>query len=110
MPSYVGSNIANKPAYLMRNEKLHSVWHKWLCADDWRNNKNDWHVAEFQNPQTCPNAPNKTIAEVLEDRKRQNINPDTLDDLMLATEVKTIQRNGVRFFGLRLFWRTALRF
>ncbi len=25
MPSYVGSNIANKPAYLMRNEKLHSA-------------------------------------------------------------------------------------
>ena len=57
----------------------------------------------FKNSQTCPNAPNKTIAEVLEDRKRQNINPDTLDDLMLATEVKTIQRNGVRFLGCDYF-------
>ena len=103
MPSYVGSNIANKPAYLMRNEKLHSVWHNDYVPtieeaikmiDMWLN---------FKNSQTCPNAPNKTIAEVLEDRKRQNINPDTLDDLMLATEVKTIQRNGVRFLGCDYF-------
>lgn len=57
----------------------------------------------FKNSQTCPNAPNKTIAEVLEDRKCQNINIDTLDDLMLATEVKTIQRNGVRFLGCDYF-------
>ena len=57
----------------------------------------------FKNSQTCPNVPNKTITEVLEDRKRQNVNPDTLDDLMLATEVKTIQRNGVRFLGCDYF-------
>lgn len=103
MPSYVGSNIANKPAYLMRNEKLHSSWRNDYVPtieetikmiDMWMN---------FKNSQTCPNAPNKTIAEVLEDRKRQNISPDTLDDLMLATEVKTIQQNGVRFLGCDYF-------
>lgn len=103
MPSYVGSNIANKPAYMMRNEKLHSAWHNDYpqtieetikMIDMWLN---------FKNSQTCPNAPNKAIAEVLQDRKRQNINPDTLDDLMLATEVKTIQRNGVRFLGCDYF-------
>ena len=47
----------------------------------------------FKNSQSCPNAPDKTIAEVLESRKRQNINSNILDDLMLATEVKTIQKN-----------------
>lgn len=26
-PSYIGSNIQNKPAYMMRNEKLHKNWH-----------------------------------------------------------------------------------
>lgn len=57
----------------------------------------------FKNSQPCPNAPNKTIAEVLESRKRQNIDTNLLDDLMLATEVKTIQRNGIRFLNCDYF-------
>ena len=57
----------------------------------------------FKNSQPCPNAPDKTIAEVLEERKRQNIDINQLDDLMLATEVKTIQRNGIRFLNCDYF-------
>lgn len=58
---------------------------------------------QFKNSQPCPNVPDKTIAEVLEIRKRQNIEINTLDDLMLATEVKTIQRNGIRFLNCDYF-------
>ena len=57
----------------------------------------------FKNSQPCPNAQDKTIAEVLSERKRQNIDINTLDDLMLATEVKTIQRNGIRFLNCDYF-------
>ena len=57
----------------------------------------------FKNSQPCPNASDKTIAEVLEERKRQNIDINQLDDLMLATEVKTIQRNGIRFLNCDYF-------
>lgn len=57
----------------------------------------------FKNSQPCPNAPDKTIAEVLENRKKQNIDINSLDDLMLATEVKTIQRNGIRFLNCDYF-------
>ncbi len=103
MPSYVGSNIANKPAYLMRNEKLHSAWHNDYIPTIEETIKMIDMWLNFKNSQTCPNAPNKTIAEVLDDRKHQNINLDTLDDLMLATEVKTVQRNGVRFLGCDYF-------
>ncbi len=103
LPSYIGSSINNKPVYMMRNEKLHKSWHidyiptieetikmidMWLC---------------FKNSQPCPNVPNKTIAEVLAERKTQNIDINTLDDLMLATEVKTIQRNGIRFLNYDYF-------
>ena len=103
LSSYVGSNIQNKPAYLMRNEKLHKQIHNDYIPtldetikmiDMWLN---------FKNSQLCPNAPNKTIAEVLEERKRQNIDINQLDDLMLATEVKTIQRNGIRFLNCDYF-------
>ena len=57
----------------------------------------------FKNSQPCPNAPDKTVAEVLAERKRQNIDINTLNDLMLATEVKTIQRNGIRFLNCDYF-------
>ena len=103
LPSFVGSSISNKPAYLKRNEKLHSQLHNDFVPtldetikmiDMWLN---------FKNSQPCPNAPDKTIAEVLEERKRQNIDINQLDDLMLATEVKTIQRNGIRFLNCDYF-------
>ena len=103
LPSYVGSSIDNKPAYLMRNEKLHKQIHNDYIPtldetikmiDMWLN---------FKNSQPCPNAPDKTIAEVLESRNRQNVDINLLDDLMLATEVKTIQRNGIRFLNCDYF-------
>lgn len=103
LPSYVGSNIQNKPAYLMRNEKLHTQLHNDFVPtleetikmiDMWLN---------FKNSQPCPNVPNKTIAEILGERRRQNVDIYKLDDLMLATEVKTIQRNGIRFLNCDYF-------
>ena len=103
LPSYVGSSIDNKPAYLLRNEKLHRNWHSDYVPtideaikmiDMWLN---------FKNSQPCTNAPNMTVAEVLESRKKQNIDTNQLDDLMLATEVKTIQRNGIRFLNCDYF-------
>ena len=103
LPSYIGSNIQNKPAYIMRNEKLHKQLHNDFVPtldetikmiDMWLN---------FKNSQPCPNAPDKTIAGVLESRKQQNVDINLLDDLMLATEVKTIQRNGIRFLNCDYF-------
>ena len=103
LPSYVGSNIQNKPAYMMRNEKLHKQLHNDFVPtlDEIIKMINIW--LNFKNSQPCPNAPNKTIAEILESRKRQNIDINLLDDLMLATEVKTIQRNGIRFLNCDYF-------
>lgn len=103
LPSYVGSSICNKPAYLMRNEKFHKQIHnEYIPTIDETIKMIDMWL-NFKNSQPCPNAPDKTIAEVLEERKRQNININLLDDLMLATEVKTIQRNGIRFLNCDYF-------
>ncbi len=103
LPSYIGSSINNKPAYMMRNEKLHKNWHcDYVPTIDETIKMIDMWLS-FKNSQPCPNAPDKTIAEVLSERKRQNIDIKTLDDLMLATEVKTIQRNGIRFLNCDYF-------
>lgn len=87
----------------MRNEKLHKQIHNDYIPtleetikmiDMWLN---------FKNSQSCPNAPDKTITEVLEERKKQNVDINLLDDLMLATEVKTVQRNRIRFLSCDYF-------
>lgn len=108
LPSYIGSSINNKPAYMMRDEKFHKNWHKRIAsrgrnvsADPFNASNQEEFIPtieetikmidmwlSFKNSQPCPNAPDKTIAEVLKERKRQDIDIKTLDDLMLATEVK----------------------
>ena len=103
LPSYIGSSINNKPAYMMRNEKLHKSWHNEYIPTIEETIKMIDMWLSFKNSQPCSNAPDKTIAEVLSERKRQNIDINTLDDLMLATEVKTIQRNGIRFLNCDYF-------
>ena len=103
MPSYVGSSIINKPAYLKRNEKFHSNLHNDYIPTIEETIKMIDMWLKFKSSQPCTNAPNMTIAEVLENRKKQNIDKSLLDDLMLATEVKTIQRNGVRFLNCDYF-------
>ena len=103
LPSYIGSSIANKPAYMMRNEKLHKSWHNEYIPTIEETIKMIDMWLNFKNSQPCSNAPDKTIAEVLSERKRQNIDISILDNLMLATEVKTIQRNGIRFLNCDYF-------
>ncbi len=103
MPSYVGSNVTTKPAYMMRNEKFHKQLHNnYIPTIEETINMIDMWLS-FKNSQPCPNAQDKAIAEVLSERKRQNIDINTLDNLMLATEVKTIQRNGIRFLNYVYF-------
>ena len=103
LPSYIGSSINNKPAFMMRNEKFHKNLHNDFIPTIEETIKMIDMWLSFKNSQPCPNAPDKTIAEVLSERKRQNIDISILDNLMLATEVKTIQRNGIRFLNCDYF-------
>ena len=103
LPSYIGSSIQNKPAYMMRNENFHKNLHNGFIPTIEETIKMIDMWLSFKNSQPCPNVTDKTIAEVLECRKKQNIDINMLDDLMLATEVKTIQRNGIRFLNCDYF-------
>ena len=88
---------------MMRNEKLHKQLHNNYIPTIEETIKMIDIWLSFKNSQLCPNAPDKTIAEVLSERKRRSIDINILDDLMLATEVKTIQRNGIRFLNCDYF-------
>src|SRR5574344_948677 len=126
IPSYIGTSIENKPAYMRRNEKLHQVIHEQkaarLVGGDKRARSRSGPLPpirfiptieqalslvrewlKFKHSQPCPNIPNKTIQEVLDSIPKQNICEETLDDLMMAQEIKHIGRNGIRFLKADYF-------
>lgn len=106
MPSYIGTSIDNKPAYMNRNEKLHKQIHSQkanfvptieqalILIKEW---------LKFKHSQPCPNNRNKTIAQMLATIQKQNIDESQLDDLMMDTVVKHIGRNGIRFLKADYF-------
>lgn len=106
MPSYIGTSIENKPAYLKRNEKLHRQIH------EGKNNFiptieqtialiNEW--LKYKHSKPCTNSEGQTIQEVLDEIEKQHINERELDDLMMAQEIKHIGRNGIRFLKADYF-------
>ena len=105
VPSYIGTSIENKPAHLMRNEKLHKQIHEKYSftptIEQARMMIDKW--LEFKHSQPCPNDKDKTIQEVLNEIEKQNIDENSLDDLMMAQEIKSIGRNGIRFLKANYF-------
>lgn len=103
VPSYTGSSIQNQPARLKRNEKIHRELHEKIhnnyvpTIQEVKQLIDSW--LEFRHSQLCPNDRTKTIKEVFENREKQDININELDELMMAHEIKTIQRNGIRFLN-----------
>ena len=97
LPSYIGTNIKNKPARLKRNEKFHSEIHQEFVPTIQQTIQmiNRW--LEYKNSLPCPNNRTKSIKEMLDSIEKQEINPRELDDLMLAQEIKTITSQGIRF-------------
>lgn len=97
LPSYIGTNIENKPARLRRNEKFHSkILQEFVPTIQQAIQMiNSW--LEYKNSLPCPNDKTKSIKEMLNSIEKQEINPRELDDLMLAQEIKTITSQGIRF-------------
>ncbi len=103
MPSYIGTSIEDKPAWKKRGEKLHLEMHQKTDAniptiqevikyiDCW---------LEFHNKKPCPNNRSKSIQEMLNSVSKQNINPLILNDLMMKTECRTINKHGITFLGM----------
>uniref|UniRef100_UPI00402815B2 Mu transposase C-terminal domain-containing protein n=1 Tax=Candidatus Stercorousia sp. TaxID=3048886 RepID=UPI00402815B2 len=104
MTSYIGTSIEDKPAWLKRGEKLHRDMHKKLTKnyiptvqetikfiDCW---------LEFHNSKPCPNDRNMTIKECLNTVQKQDIDKNILNDLMMKTEARTINKHGITFLGM----------
>ena len=104
MTSYIGTSIEDKPAWMKRGERLHRDMHKKLTKnyiptvqeaikfiDCW---------IEFHNSKPCPNDRSKTIQEMLNGIQKQDIDKNILNDLMMKTEARTINKHGITFLGM----------
>ena len=111
MPSYIGTSIEEKPAWLKRGEIFHKLMHQKSTKgyiptvqeviqyiDCW---------LEYHNSKPCPNAKEISIKECLNTVQKQFINPEILNDLMMKTEIRTINKNGITFLGLH-YWNEYL--
>lgn len=104
MPSYIGTSIENRPAWMNRNEKLHLQIHekqtggKIPTVQEVIKYIDCW--LEFHNQKLCPNDRSITIQEVLNSVQRQDINKSALDYLMMKTEGRTINKHGITFLNM----------
>ena len=101
MPSYIGTNIVDRPARLRRGENLHKAYYlkttggkiptieqTITCINYWLN---------YYNSKPCPHNKQISIKECLNTVQKQNIDKNILNNLMMKTETKVIHRNGIRF-------------
>lgn len=104
MPSYIGTSIENRPAWMNRNEKLHLQIHekqtggKIPTVQEVIKYIDCW--LEFHNQKLCPNDRSRSIQEVLNSVQRQDINKSALDYLMMKTEGRTINKHGITFLNM----------
>ena len=104
MPSYIGTSIENKPAWMKRGEKLHREMHKKLTNNYIPTVQElikyiDCYL-DYHNSKPCPNAPQISIKQCLNSVQRHQIDKNILNDLMMKTEVRTINKHGITFLGL----------
>lgn len=99
LPSFIGSSIVDKPAYMMRNEKFHKAIHNQYVPTI---EEAIWMIEawlEFHRSQPCPHVKGKTIGEVFAEGRGTGVNINDLDDLMMDTKITNIRQQGIRFLN-----------
>jgi putative transposase len=101
LPTYTGTSIQDKPAWMMRNEKLHQAVHQkkyggWVpTIEEAQVIINGWFAEYGQRTHEglkglCP-------ADVFTSGKGPGVDPEALRHLMLSMEIGHIRRNGIPF-------------
>lgn len=98
MPSFTGSSIEDKPAYLKRNEKLaRSLHDPWIPTFQELNNLL-LQYREFYIDQPSKGLDGASPREIFEPGRGPGVNPADLFNLM-PMEIKNVNRNGINFLG-----------
>lgn len=83
---YVGNSIANKPAYLMRNERFHRMLKEGKevpTIDEFKEVLNHW-LENIYRKRPCPNNRKMSIGEYFAQGKGEGVNPELLDEFIMA--------------------------
>jgi putative transposase len=109
LPSYVGTSIDKKPPRLNRGEKLHRKLYDKLGGPPTVEQAHLAIAAFFDEHSSRPmkRLEGRTPAQLFAAGRGPGVDPDRLAYLMMAAEVKTIHRNGIRMFG-RNYYDPAL--
>jgi len=103
LPSFVGANINDKPAYKKRNEEFHKENHNEFIPTIEQLNKMFEAYIDFHRKQDCPNVEDKSIGEVFDNGKGSGVNIEELDELMMHEETRTVHRDGIRFLNANYY-------
>jgi putative transposase len=100
LPSYMGSSIKDKPAYLLRNEPLAKQLHdNWVpTVDDVFNIMLQWREEYIDEPR--PRRQGLTARQIFDEGKGAGLDPKALCFLMMAIEVKRVSRSRFTFAGV----------
>lgn len=112
VPSYVGRDIAHKPARLKRNEPLHRELYEALGGRPLTVEETHVVVARFfetysNRPQYRTHLKGRTPAEVLEEGRGHGVDLQKLTLLMMEKEIRTITKDGIQLHG-RYYYDEAL--
>lgn len=104
VPSYTGTSIGTKPPRLHRNEVLHKRLYdaaggRPLTIEEAHVAIAWWFDEYVQRPQQDGHLKGQRPQDVFEAGRGPGVDVEKLDHLMLATERRTIGRNGVRFLN-----------
>ena len=112
VPSYVGRDIAHKPARLKRNETLHRELYEALGGRALTVEETHVVVARFfetysNRPQYRTLLKGRTPAEVFEEGRGSGVDLQKLTLLMMEKEIRTITKDGIQLHG-RYYYDEAL--
>lgn len=103
LPSFTGTSIGDKPAWMLRNEKFHRAMHREYVPTIREAIDMIEKWLQFHRSQPCPHVSGRTIGEVFHDGiqafQGSMVQEAELDDLMMAMKVTTLTRNGIRLMN-----------
>lgn len=111
MPTFSGTSIQDKPAHLLRNERLHKQMHEkkyggWVPTVEEANQIIAGWVNEYSKR---PHAGLKGLLpkDILEAGRGPGVDERALRHLMMSMDIKQSYRNGIKFMG-RNYYDVAL--
>jgi len=107
LPSYVGSSIEKKPAWMKQNEKYHKSIHDGFIPTIEQVNEMMLQWREFYGAQSLAALDGEKPGEIFSAGRGPGVDPVELIFLMMSPEVKQVHRNGVTWIG-RNWWCEGL--